>query len=79
MWLVRRRNSNELSIFSTHDGGCPVNDSAGSMVPLLVVDVWEHAYYVDHRNARPKYMDAFWRLVAWDLANSRLLGSFTEL
>jgi len=39
---------------------------------LLVVDVWEHAYYIDTRNARPKYLENFWNLVNWDFVNANL-------
>ena len=36
---------------------------------ILTIDVWEHAYYVDYRNARPKYVEEFWKLVNWSFAN----------
>jgi superoxide dismutase, Fe-Mn family len=39
---------------------------------VLTIDVWEHAYYVDFRNARPKYIEEFWKLVNWDFANKNL-------
>ena len=40
--------------------------------PLLTCDVWEHAYYIDFRNARPKYLDAFWGWVNWEFVESNL-------
>jgi Fe-Mn family superoxide dismutase len=41
---------------------------------LLTVDVWEHAYYIDYRNARPKYLESFWNLVNWDFVAKNMEG-----
>lgn len=67
-WLVKDTNG-KLAIVNTSNAGCPL--TAGQ-TPVLTVDVWEHAYYVDYRNARPKYLEAFWALVNWDFVASNL-------
>jgi Fe-Mn family superoxide dismutase len=65
-WLVKNANGS-LELVSTSNAGCPL--TAGQ-TPILTCDVWEHAYYIDFRNLRPKYLEAFWALVNWEFANA---------
>lgn len=67
-WLVGNAQG-ELEILNTSNAENPLSDNKK---PLLTIDVWEHAYYLDHRNARPRYLEAFWCLVNWDFANKNL-------
>lgn len=60
-WLVKDKEGN-LKIISTSNAGTPMTEG---YTALLTCDVWEHAYYIDYRNARPDYLGAFWKLVNW--------------
>lgn len=70
-WLVLNKESNKVEIVDTHDADTVVKSPA-KYAPLLTCDVWEHAYYIDYRNARAKYLDAWWNLVNWKFANDNL-------
>ena len=67
-WLVKNPDGS-LALTSTSNAGTPMTENKKA---LLTCDVWEHAYYIDYRNARPKYVEAFWNLVNWEFVSDNL-------
>jgi len=67
VWLVAD-SSNKLSIVQTSNAANPLSDS---LMPIMTMDVWEHAYYLDTQNSRPKYIENFWELIDWELIEKR--------
>lgn len=68
-WLVL--DGDEIKVTSLHDADTPV---VYDYKPLLTIDVWEHAYYIDYRNARPGYLDAITKIIDWDFVAANLDG-----
>ena len=69
-WLVKNSDGG-VEIVNTSNAGNPMTDGK---TPLLTVDVWEHAYYIDYRNARPKYLEEIWNLINWDFVAANFAG-----
>ena len=66
-WLVKNADGS-LAIVNTSNAGTPITEAG--VTPLITVDLWEHAYYIDFRNVRPKYLEAFWALANWEFASA---------
>ena len=67
-WLAQNEQG-ILEIVPMKDAHTPLTENKK---PILTLDVWEHAYYIDYRNARPKFVEGFWEIVNWDFANENL-------
>ena len=68
VWLVKDEDGT-LGIEAMSNAGNPLTSD---QTPLLTCDVWEHAYYIDYRNARAKYVETFWNLVNWEFVAKNL-------
>ena len=64
-WLVQNADGS-LAIVNTSNAATPLTEEG--VTPLMTVDLWEHAYYIDYRNVRPDYLKGFWALANWDFA-----------
>ncbi|NCX93804.1 MAG: superoxide dismutase [Fe] [Gammaproteobacteria bacterium] len=64
-WIVKKSDGS-VELLSTSNADTPMKHNCTA---LLTCDVWEHAYYIDYRNARAKYVEAFWNLVNWDFVS----------
>lgn len=64
-WLVKEADGS-VAILNTSNADTPMTQGKTA---VLTCDVWEHAYYIDYRNARPEYLGAFWNIVNWDFVN----------
>lgn len=73
-WLAADGDG-KLSIMALGNADTPLKHGAE---PLMTLDVWEHAYYVDYRNARPKFVEGFWDVVNWDFVAGNLTSPFQE-
>ncbi len=69
-WLVKDAEG-KLSIVQTSNAANPLRDG---LEPLMTCDVWEHAYYLDKQNARPKYVEDFWKVLDWKVISERFSG-----
>ncbi|MBK1722516.1 Fe-Mn family superoxide dismutase [Thiocystis violacea] len=65
-WLVKNADGS-IAIHNTSNAGTPMTEGKTA---LLTMDVWEHAYYIDYRNARPKYLESLWAKVNWDFVSA---------
>ena len=66
-WLVKTADGS-LDIVNTSNAATPLTDEG--VTPLMTVDLWEHAYYIDYRNVRPNYLNGFWALINWEFASA---------
>lgn len=64
LWLVKN-SDNKLEIVAKTNAGNPLTEGKS---PIMVIDVWEHAYYLDKQNARAKYIESYWEIVNWEFA-----------
>ena len=74
-WLAQDAEG-KLEILALSNADTPLRQNKR---PLLTIDVWEHAYYIDYRNARPKFIEGFWDVVNWDFANQNMQKEYAVI
>ena len=73
-WLAWNKTSGKLEYHTTKDQDRLV-DKGAHLVPLLTVDIWEHAYYLDYLNVRPRFMTDIWKVINWGKVEERLVAA----
>lgn len=73
-WLIWKNGKLEITATSNQNNPL-MDDAAVKGKPLMTVDVWEHAYYLDYQNRRPEYLKNWWKIVDWDVVNKRLAAA----
>jgi Fe-Mn family superoxide dismutase len=68
-WLVA--DGKQLEITTTPNQDCPISKPQKNEIPIVGIDVWEHAYYLKYQNRRAEYVKAFWNVINWDYAAER--------
>ena len=69
-WLAYNKSTKELEFHTTANQD-RLSDKGAHLVPLLTVDIWEHAYYLDYQNVRPNFMNEIWKVVNWGKVEER--------
>jgi len=69
--MAEQKPSGELIVHSTANQDSPVSEG---LIPLIALDVWEHAYYLKYQNRRADYLAALWQIVDWEKAEKKYLG-----
>ena len=75
-WLGWNKEASKLQV-ATCQNQDPLEATTG-LIPLLGIDVWEHAYYIDYKNASTKYLENIWRIINWQKAEERLIAAQAE-
>ncbi len=76
-WLVYNKRKDSLSFRATANQDL-ITDVSPYLVPIINMDIWEHAYYLDYKNARPQYLDKMWKIIDWRKAEERLVAAKLE-
>lgn len=71
LWLVQDKNTKKLRLITTSNAGNPLTSD---LIPILTIDLWEHAYYIDYRNDRKSYLTKIVRYLNWDFADKNLIN-----
>jgi len=77
-WLVYCPKDKKVKVQGSHDAGNPLSKNGTGAIPLLVCDVWEHAYYVDYKNVRADYIKKWWDVINWKFAEDNYAAAVKQ-